>query len=85
VTHRQQLGLTRQPNTQGSPGREFTARNSGGGGLNSRLIYAGPWLYMLTAAFPSEGARRDKDVSRFFNSFVIVGVSGNAPNYQKAD
>jgi hypothetical protein len=27
-------------NTQGFPGREFTARNSGGGVLNSRLIYA---------------------------------------------
>ena len=72
-------------NTQGFPGREFTARNSGGGVLNSRLIYAGSRLYMLTAVFPSAGARRDKDVSRFFNSFVIVGVSGNTRNPQKAD
>jgi hypothetical protein len=72
-------------NTQGFPGREFTARNSGGGILNSRLIYAGSRLYMLTAVFPSAGARRDQDVSRFFNSFVIVGASGNAQNSQKAD
>jgi hypothetical protein len=62
-------------NTQGFPGREFTARNSGGGVLDSRLIYAGSRLYMLTAVFPSASARRDKDVSRFFNSFVITGVT----------
>jgi hypothetical protein len=39
--------------------------------MNSRLIYAGQRLYMLTAVFPSAGARRDADVSRFFNSFAI--------------
>jgi hypothetical protein len=72
-------------NTQGFPGREFTARNSGGGVLDSRLIYAGSRLYMLTAVFPSAGARRDRDVTRFFNSFVIVGASGNAQDSQKAD
>ncbi|MGO9339777.1 MAG: hypothetical protein ACLPY1_19940 [Terracidiphilus sp.] len=72
--------------TQGFPGREFMARNSGGGILNSRLIYAGPRLYMLTAVFPSVSARRDTDVSRFFNSFVVTGASGKgdtAPNVQK--
>jgi len=58
--------------TQGFPGREFTAKNSGGGVLNSRLIYAGSRLYMLSASFPSSGARRDKDVNRFFNSFVVT-------------
>jgi hypothetical protein len=63
-------------NTQGFPGREFTARNSGGGVLNSRLIYAGSRLYMLIAVFPSAGARRDRDVSRFFNSFVVTSASG---------
>lgn len=63
--------------TQGFPGRKFTARNSGGGVLNAQLIYAGSRLYMLTAAFPSAGARSDKDVSRFFNSFVVTGASGN--------
>jgi hypothetical protein len=40
---------------------------------------------MLTAVFPSAGARRDQDVSRFFNSFVIVGASANAQNSQKDD
>lgn len=58
--------------TQGYPGRTFEARNSGGGVMNSRLIYAGSRLYMLTAAFPSVSARREKDVTRFFNSFVIT-------------
>ena len=63
--------------TQGFPGWEFAARNSGGGVLNSRLIYAGRRLYMLNAAFPSGAARRDWDVSRFFNSFAITAASGN--------
>ena len=31
-----------------------------------------PRLHMLTAAFPSAGARREKEVSGFFNSFVIT-------------
>lgn len=64
--------------TQGFPGREFEARNSSGGVMNSRLIYAGSRLYMLNAAFPSASARRDKDVSRFFNSFVVTSTPGNA-------
>ncbi len=46
--------------TQGFPGRTFEARNSGGGIMNSRLVYAGSRLYMLTAAFPSASARRPK-------------------------
>jgi hypothetical protein len=64
-------------NTQGFPGREFAARNTGGGILNSRLIYAGSRLYMLIAAFPSVSARRDRDVTRFFNSFTITSSSGD--------
>ena len=56
----------------GFPGRDFQVRNVGGGVMNSRLVYANPRLYMLTAAFPSSGARRDQDVTRFFNSFKIV-------------
>ena len=62
---------------QGFPGREFEARNSGGGVMNSRLIYAGSRLYMLIATFPSASARRDKDVSRFFNSFVVTSTPGS--------
>lgn len=58
--------------TQGYPGRTFEARNSGGGVMNSRLVVAGARLYMLTAAFPSASARRDRDVARFFNSFAIT-------------
>lgn len=62
---------------QGFPGREFSARNLGGGVINSRLILARKRLYMLTAAFPSEAARRDQDVSRFFNSFSVVPTTKN--------
>ena len=73
-------------NTQGFPGRDFTAKNSGGGVLNSRLIYAGSRLYMLTASFPSSGSRRDKDVSRFFNSFVMTsGGNGGSGASAKND
>jgi hypothetical protein len=54
----------------GHPAREFSAQNASGGTIDSRLIYAGPRLYMLTAVFPSAGARRDRDVSRFFDSFA---------------
>jgi hypothetical protein len=57
---------------QGFPGRDFEARNSGGGVMNSRLIFTGSRLYMLVAAFPSATARRDSDVTRFFNSFMIL-------------
>jgi len=65
-------------NAQGFPGRDFSARNSGGGVMNSRLIFAGSRLYMLVAAFPSAAARRNSDVTRFFNSFTILASSGHA-------
>jgi hypothetical protein len=58
--------------TQGFPGRTFEARNTGGGVMNSRLIYTGSRLYMLIATFPSISARRDRDVIRFFKSFTIA-------------
>lgn len=63
-------------NTQGFPGRTFEARNSGGGVMNAELIYTGPRLYMLIAAFPSIGARSDRDVERFFSSFTITTPQG---------
>ena len=59
----------------GYPAREFIGRNAGGGILNARLIYAAPRLYMLATAFPSESARRDQDVARFFNSFTVESPS----------
>lgn len=55
----------------GNPTREFVARNGGGGVIDSRLIFVGERMYMLTAAFPSSSARREQDVRRFFNSFKI--------------
>jgi hypothetical protein len=62
---------------QGFPGRDFSARNLGGGVINSRLVLARGRLYMLTAAFPSAAARRDQDVARFFNSFSVVAPAKN--------
>jgi hypothetical protein len=63
----------------GHPARDFTAQNANGGTMSSRLIYVGQRLYMLTAVFPSAGARRDEDVSRFFNSFATSTPSNAAP------
>jgi hypothetical protein len=56
----------------GFPARDFSARNTAGGVMTSRLIYVNPRLYMLIAAFPSQSARREQDVARFFDSFAIV-------------
>jgi len=61
----------------GSRARNLTARNSGGGIMDTRLIYAGNRLYMLTAAFPSMSARREEDVTRFFTSFKASGSGTN--------
>jgi hypothetical protein len=55
---------------RGYPSRDFAGRNAGGGIYNARLVLAGPRLYMLIAAFPSLNARREQDVTRFFNSFA---------------
>jgi hypothetical protein len=54
----------------GEPGREIVARNAGGGILNARLIFTGQRLYTLMAMFPSSSARREGDVTRFYNSFT---------------
>jgi hypothetical protein len=70
--------------TQGFPGRDFASRNSGGGVMNSRLIYAGSRLYMLIAAFPSVGARRNRDVTRFFNSFTVLPGGGKGQGVSTA-
>jgi len=70
-TQTSQVNETRT-NPGGNPGRDFVGRNAGGGGISARLIYAGKRLYMLTATFPSDSARRDQDITRFFNSFSIT-------------
>ena len=59
----------------GYPARDFSGRNFDGGVFNARLILAGNRLYMLIAAFPASSARRDEDVKRFFDSFVITPSS----------
>jgi len=66
--------VTESRNTpQGYPGRDIVSRNIEGGMLDTRFVYAGPRLYMLTAASPSTGARHEDDITHFFNSFTIAG------------
>lgn len=79
--NRTQTALVNESGTNfdGYPARDFTAQNANGGTMNSRLIYAAQRLYMLTAVFPSAGARRDSDVTRFFNSFAINTPSHTGP------
>jgi hypothetical protein len=59
-------------NPQGYPGRDVVAHNVGGGILETRLIYAGPRLYMLIATAPSAATQHEQDVIHFFNSFAIA-------------
>jgi len=56
----------------GLPARDIVSTNSGGGVMDTRLIFAGQRLYMLTAVFPSMDVRREQDVIRFFNSFAVT-------------
>ena len=58
------------------PSLDVLARNNSGGILNARLIMAENRLYMLLAMFPSDSARREKDVNRFFDSFVPARPAG---------
>jgi hypothetical protein len=63
-------------NMDGFPARDFVGRNVNGGIISSRMIFAGQRLYLLSAAFTSSKARRDKDVTRFFSSFTFDRNSG---------
>jgi hypothetical protein len=63
-------------NIDGYPARDFVGRNINGGIISSRMIFAGKRLYLLSAAFPSAHALRDRDVTRFFNSFTFDRNSG---------
>jgi hypothetical protein len=58
------------------PSLDVLARNSPGGILNARFIMADNRLYMLLAVFPSSTARRERDVNRFFDSFVPARPPG---------
>ncbi len=72
-------------NLDGFPARDFVGRNVGGGIINSRMIFAGQRLYLLSAAFPSTKARRDKDVMRFFNSFSFDRNGGSSDAQPRND
>jgi len=61
------------------PGRDITAKNSEGGFLEARLLYMNDRLYTLMALFPTQNARHEQDVSRFFNSFTPLRVSPTLP------
>lgn len=63
----------------GFPARDITAKNSEGGMLDARLIFANDRLYTLMAVFPSMGARREQDVIRFYNSFTPSQPGGMMP------
>ncbi len=56
--------------------RDFAGRNSNGGIFNGRLIVSGRRLYFLMTAFNSSSARRESDVSHFFDSFKLTGAKG---------
>jgi hypothetical protein len=59
-------------NPQGFPGRDIVAHNVSGGVLDTRFVYAGTRLYMLIATAPSNTARHEDEIGRFFNSFTIA-------------
>ena len=54
----------------GNQSLDVSARNTHGGVLKARLMLSGTRLYVLMVLFPSGGAVRDGDVSRFFDSFI---------------
>jgi hypothetical protein len=76
---RTQTSLVRETKSTrgGFEARDILAQNAGGGVFDTRLIYTGERLYMLTAAFPSMNARREQDVIRFFNSFKASATGKN--------
>jgi hypothetical protein len=59
-------------NPAGFLGREIVSRNPNGGVLCARFLLTGQRLYALMVAFPSAGARRDQDATRFFNSLTLT-------------
>ena len=58
------------------PSLDVLARNNQGGILDARLVLAEDRLYMLIALFPSTNTFREKEVQRFFNSFVPTRPGG---------
>lgn len=60
------------------PSLDVLANNTGGGILNARLVLVDRRLYTLLALYPNASSRREKDVKRFFDSFVPA-ASGDIP------
>lgn len=77
---RTQTSLTSESRltASGFPARDISAKNTEGGVLDARLIFTGDRLYMLMALFPSNSARREQDVIRFFSSFAPSRVPGGS-------
>ncbi|HEY3705650.1 MAG TPA: hypothetical protein VGL22_11350 [Terracidiphilus sp.] len=63
----------------GYPSRDITARNSEGGILDARFLLIGDRLYTLMALYPSSNARREQDVTRFYNSFTALHPDTTLP------
>jgi hypothetical protein len=64
---------------QGFPARDITAKNAGGGFLDARFVLVNDRLYTLMALYPSVSARREQDVTRFYNSFAPSSISTSLP------
>jgi len=64
----------------GFPALDMTAKNTGGGVLDARLIYVNGRLYALIAVFPSVAARRQQDVERFYHSFTPQASGSGTAN-----
>jgi hypothetical protein len=63
----------------GFPARDITAKNAGGGSLDARFVLVNDRLYTLMALYPSMNARREQDVTRFYNSFSPSTISTSLP------
>jgi hypothetical protein len=84
---RTQTTLVKQSKTTGSgfSALEITAKNNGGGLLEARLILMNDRLYTLMALYPSVSARRERDVSRFYDSFTPLRVGTSLPEATPVD
>ena len=58
------------------PALDILANNANGGVLNARIVMVDRRLYTLMALYPNAASRREKDVKRFFDSFVPEASGG---------
>jgi hypothetical protein len=63
----------------GFPARDISAKNAGGGLIDARFVLVNDRLYTLMALYPSMNARREQDVTRFYNSFTPASIGTDLP------